>query len=87
MLSADALKRRQDAHERAKAHDFILRELELGWRAAVLFGNEAEGWGPWVDTSGMFGIDYAAVDRHSEWIPNPHTQAKPFVPRQREPVD
>jgi len=54
MPTLDTLLRHRYENERAKVHDFVMRELELGKRAAVLFGNEAEGWGPWVNTVGMF---------------------------------
>jgi len=75
---------------RAGSHlaEFIIRECELGKRAAVLFGNEAEGWGPWIDTSRMFAISVDGVHVHSDWLPNPHKPGtKARIPEQRRPSD
>lgn len=64
------LQRLQHRRQREKLHDFIVREMELGKRAAVLFGNEAEGWGPWVNTENMFEINLNPVTLQSDWTRN-----------------
>lgn len=58
---------------------FVIDELELGKRAAILIGNEQEGWGPWVDSKRMFDMTVLPVDLHEEWLPHPH---KPSYQRQ-----
>lgn len=65
-----------------RGHDgeYLTRELELGKRAAVLIGSEATGWGPWLDTSRIFNLDFKALELHRDWLPNPHPAR---IPRQR----
>lgn len=76
--------------------DYLLREVELGQRAAVRLGNEQEGWGAWVDGF-MFKMDVNALDLlHENWIPAPHPgqdtslgqrKAAVLIPRQRESAE
>ena len=71
--------------------EFLLREAEVGKRVAIYQSNEDEGWGPWIDTSRMFDLDYPAIETMAEWGPNPHTGEVPIrptrkkVPYQRSP--
>lgn len=67
-----------------RGHDgeYLTRELELGKRVAVLIGNEATGWGPWLDTRRIFNLELEAVNLHQDWLPHPHPSA--WVPRQRQ---
>ena len=60
---------------------------ELGRRVAVYLSNESEGWGAWANVGRLFGLDVAALDVHSEWLPSPHPDRGrvPFVPQQRTP--
>lgn len=75
------------ANER-KARPWTLDELELGARAAMAIADESV-WhvGPWVDQTGMWGMDFKGVETHADWLPYAHPEARPRVPRQRLPSD
>lgn len=62
-----------------KAHDFIVRELEVGHWVAICEGAEADGFGAWIPAS-LFEIkpwlirvgdlyDHPVIGRHAKETP------------------
>lgn len=54
---------------------FTVDELELGVRVAVRLHAEQDGWGAWIDSPALFGVDLtraAPVEVHADWLPYPH---------------